>query len=136
MGYEIVEHTADVGLRVWGPTIEALFSDAAAGMAGLITDAERLAPTETRTVEAEGDDLETLLVAWLNELLYLVESERFVFRQARAERVGDGRVRGTVTGRTAPEGFAFAREIKAATYHNLAVERTDRGFEATVVFDL
>ncbi len=72
-GFEPVEHTADVGLRVWGRTLEELFAQAGMGMASLLVDPETVRAVERRHVALTTNDLEEALVAWLQEILYLYE---------------------------------------------------------------
>ena len=67
--FEIVDHTADVGVRAYGATPEELFANAALGMFSIIGDVERVAPRETRDVRAEAEDVALLLAAFLGELL-------------------------------------------------------------------
>ena len=77
-GFEEIDHTADVGLRVWAPGLEGLFRQAALGLAALLTDPAELGARDGMRLEVRGIDLEELLVGWLNELLYRFETERMI----------------------------------------------------------
>ena len=136
MGFESIAHTADIGLRVWGRTLEELFSEAAVGMMSLMADTAGVEKRQTRVAQADGPDNESLLVAWLNDILFLVESERFIFAQVRIETLGGGVVRGVLAGTTVGADFRFAHQIKAATYHDIEVKKTPKGFETVVIFDV
>ena len=131
-GYREVEHTADWALEVWAPSVEELIEQAARGMYDLsstsLTDAERT----TRRIVVDAADAETALVGFLEELLYLQESERIAFETFRIELHGS-ELRADVEG--APVATQD-KEIKAVTWHDLEVARTDSGFSARVVFDV
>ena len=130
-GYQEIEHTADWALRVWAPDIEALFVQAADGMnhlSEITLDEKRV----EREFEVQADDPEGLLVAFLSELLYFGEDENIGFDNYLVEIRGDKlyarAAGGQITGRK--------KEIKAVTFHNLAVRKTKRGFEVEIVFDV
>ncbi len=78
-GFELIEHTADVGVHAWGPRREDVFAQAARGMLSLVVDEATVSGRERYVVEVEAVDLELLLAAWLNELLYFVEGRGVVF---------------------------------------------------------
>lgn len=132
-GFEEVRHTADWALRAEGATLEELLLNASRGMLSLL-GAEPAAARATRsTLELEAEDPESLLVAWLGELLYRMETRQVTFGEMKI---------------TIPNGFRLvaevqeipllhqARSIKAVTYHDLAVKRTPDGLTATIVFDV
>jgi len=140
--FEIVEHTADVGLLVRGETLEALFANAARGMFHLIAGGATGGPSANSgrrrvEVEVEAPDREALLVAWLNELLFRFETERILFGDFDVREVTDGRVTAAVVGQPIDDMDApLEMELKAATYHALRIDRTDTGWEAEVLFDV
>ena len=141
-GFETIEHTADIGLRIWGPTPEALFERAAAGMASLLVDPATVEAVEERELAVGAADLEEALVAWLQEILYLYEVQRLVPARFRVERAGAGGAHGWVAGERYDPGRHETRaDIKAVTYHRLRIERraTAGGperWETTVIFDI
>ena len=123
VGYELLEHTADVGIRARGPTLEAAFEQTTEGLADVLGALAPgwspgvSGPGEAVAVQVAADDPGGLLVDWLNEVLWLTETRRAV----RVERVGDGTARGSVlvsSGGQAPDGTL----VKAVTYHRLRVE--------------
>jgi riboflavin kinase/FMN adenylyltransferase len=138
-----LEHTADRALRVWGKRLADLFAGAARGMCSLMGDLEGLGPEIWRTIRLEATDLETLLVEWLNELLYLIETEGLLFVDCRVETVGepaavgDGAAGVTMVahagGATAPVTKAH---IKATTFHNLELVEDATGWSTTITFDV
>lgn len=130
--YQEVEHTADRALHVWGAKLVDLFAGAALGMYGLMADLDGLVATTWREVRLEGWDRESLLVAWLNELLYLTEQERLLFLDCSITSLTDttlvARVRGV-------PGAATRVSIKAATFHDLALVRDGDGWSTVITFD-
>jgi SHS2 domain-containing protein len=133
--YREVDHTADWALHVWAPTRAALFTEAAQGMYALAgaRPAEQMTRPVVRGIELSADDYESLLVAWLQELLYDTESEGSLFSEFRILTLAPTHLRAEVT------GFArgqLDKVIKAVTYHNLHIRHTPQGFEVTIVFDV
>jgi SHS2 domain-containing protein len=132
MGFEEISHTADWSARVWAPDLPSLFTEAARAMNSLSGAVTGNGPRVTRTFEAEGPDVESLLVAFLSELVYYQEQENLAFD------VFDLRVAGRWL-KVALEGAkveSVDKAIKAVTYHNLKIEKTKDGFEVTIVFDV
>jgi len=135
--YREVDHTADWALHVWAPSLAELFVDAARGMYALSgAQATASLVSVQRTIEARADhDYEVLLVSWLQELLYLTESERLVFADFQVEALTPDYLRATVAG--APSSRPDAtRVIKAVTYHDLTLRQTEAGYAVTLVFDV
>jgi len=140
-GFAPVDHTADVGLRVWATSLKGLFLQAARGLGALLTDPQTVRAREQFLLEVQGLDLEELLVAWLNEILYRAEADHLVLGafedlriareedQYRLEAVGIGERRDA---RRHPVRVA----VKAATYHNLKIRpAADGRYDLTIIFD-
>lgn len=132
--YEEIPHTADWALKVRGATMEDLFVNAAEGMYALMGSSPTAgSPQTTREIALDASDVESLLVGWLNELLYFTESEGLAFTRFAVKELTPTRLMAEAVGGPASE---IKKYIKAATFHNLKIERTDEGVEATVVFDV
>ncbi len=131
-GFTEIAHTADWALNVWAPNLPLLFVQAAEGMYWLMETALQAGPRAERVVELDGVDTESLLVAFLNELLYLGESEGLGFDQFDVT-LAENHLRAAVQG--APIAL-LKKEIKAVTYHNLAVKHTGKLYTVTIVFDV
>ncbi|MGH2683739.1 MAG: archease [Actinomycetota bacterium] len=134
--FEILEHTADIGLRARAPTREELFDALGEGLATL-QGAWFPDTGEERRVEVEAPDPAALLVSWLDELLYLQEVEDAVFAGLAVDRVDDtslsARVRVAPRGERELEGVG----VKAATYHQVQVRREpDGGWSGQVYLDV
>ncbi len=119
-GFELLEHTADVGIRAWAGSLEEAFEHATEGLAEVL-GALAPPPGEPTPVEVTAPDPGGLLVDWLNEVLWLLEVSQAALAGVRVERVGDGVARGSVEiapGGPDPDGTF----VKAVTYHRLRVE--------------
>ncbi|MGQ9626625.1 MAG: archease [Anaerolineae bacterium] len=131
--FEELEHTADRAIRAYGRTLEELFANAAFGMFSLMVDLEELVPTLSRKLRVEAFDLESLLVNWLNELLYLQEMEGEIYSEFHIIFLSHAELEATISGAKARPRKA---KVKAATFYDLAIEKTLEGYVATVVFDV
>ncbi len=130
---EEVEHTADRAIKVWGGSLPAVFVGAARGMYGLMADSEGLVATNWREIHLEGLDRESLLVEWLNELLFITEMEALLLVEAQIVTLSNealiarvGMVQGEVT----------MAQIKAATFHNLTIREDETGWTTVITFDV
>ena len=133
-GFTILEHTADVGVRAWGSSLEEAFEQATHGFLDIV-GAWRPGSGERHEIEVTARDPGALLVEWLGEVLYLQDSRDAVICALQVREVGDGSIRGWVELAARPEQIE-GTAVKAITYHQLNVERTDRGWEATVFLDI
>ncbi|MDR7562413.1 MAG: archease [Armatimonadota bacterium] len=137
MPFEVLEHTAEAGLRVEAETLEGLFRDLCAGLFSLITDPATVRPARVWEVALEAPDRVALAVEWLNELLYLNARDGLVAREAEVLEVSDGRLRARVYGEPFDPGrHPRGIEVKAATYHQARVEREGERWVAVVYVDV
>ena len=128
-----VEHTADWAICVHATTLPELFANAATGMYSLVAELPSITPTVERAIEVKGVDAEALLVNWLNELIYHTEMDGEVFCESHIESFEPTHLRAKVW---AGRGIELKKEIKAVTFHNLQIVLADKGYEATLVFDV
>lgn len=131
--FEEVEHPSDVALHVWGSNLAELFANAALGLAWQLADVASVSPVREDTFVLEAFDVETLLVTWLNELLYRAEQDGTVYTEFCAIEVAAAHLRATARGGPASQP---GRPIKAATFSDLRIVHTAHGYETTVVFDV
>lgn len=137
--FEVFEHTADVGLQVYGRTLPELFIHAAEGMESLMVPLEQVEPRISREVEVEGDDLVSLLIAWLSRLIFLFDTEFLLFRQFEIERFSETQLK--MKARAGGEPYDEQRHelssaIKAVTRHQAEVVSTANGYRARIIFDI
>ena len=135
-GYEFFEHTADVGLRATGRTLEELFVQVARGLTHLLVEDGEIRPQETREVTLRADSAQHLLWAWLKAVLDWFNTDRFLVADCRLD-VGSTELRGRVLGeRFDPNRHAAGTEVKGVTHHQFTVEQTPRGWQARIIFDV
>jgi SHS2 domain-containing protein len=132
-GFEEVDHTADWAYRVWGQTLEELFSQAAIGLYALAGVRLEQESKIVREIKLQGIDPESLLVAWLNELLYLHESENLGFDRFEILQLDLQTLKVRMSGAPVKTWLKF---IKAVTYNDLTIRATAKGIEATLVLDV
>lgn len=135
--FEVIEHTADVGIAVRASTLPQLFQVAAEGMFSFVIDPASVENRAWVIRKVEADDLEGLLTAWLNDLLVVLNADGFLPKVFVVDEVNEHRLRATIHGEPVdPTRHRFRLDVKAATYHMLKVERTDSGWSARVIFDV
>ncbi|RMF72814.1 MAG: archease [Acidobacteria bacterium] len=140
--YELIEHTADVGIVVRAESLERLFETAAAAMFDLMYDVESARPGPmVHRVALREDDLAAALAAWLGELLSWAMAEGAAPGAFEVTSVAPGRagvdVRGQVLAEPLdPARHRFETELKAVTYHGIDVGRRNGNWEARVIFDV
>ena len=135
--YEIFEHTADLGLRVRAADLPTLFADAGRGLFAMVVEnPDSIEPGESRDFQIVGSDLTYLLFDWLNELLYLCDTEHLLCSQFEV-RLDEHGLTATARGEPIdPDRHQLTHEIKAITYHELKVEREGAGWFAEVIVDI
>jgi SHS2 domain-containing protein len=137
MGYELLAHTGDIGIRVWADNLKGLFQEAARALFDIITDRKKVAARLKREVAVQGSGKEELLVAWLNELLYLHEVEELLFCDFALSQIEHGSLRGVARGEKFRQGHHLLKTaIKAVTYHLLEVKELDGRWQARIIFDI
>jgi SHS2 domain-containing protein len=133
---EVIEHTADVGIIARGDTVEDVFVAAAEGMLSFVIRPEEVRAVETRRRTVDADDRAGLLAAWLNDLILLLNADGFIAGGAAIVECSETRLVADVRGEPVdPARHRFRLDVKAATYHQLAVGKTN-GWEARVIFDV
>lgn len=135
--YRQLPHTADLAWRIRGQSLVELFENAAGALTATMTDRRYLRRRERRTVELESPDRETLLVDWLNHLLYLFDVEGFLGREFHLTSLSERRLKATAWGEAFdPERHPEKSAVKAATYHHLEIRPWGDGWQAMVILDL
>jgi len=134
--FEIIEHTADVGIKAYGTSVKEAFANAARGLFSLITELDDVEEVEYRDIEVTAPDRESLLVEWLNELIYLFDVENIIFRRFDITRLSDTQMRVRSYGEKVDSSkHKLKTGVKAATYHMLRIDRGN-GCRVEVLFDI
>jgi SHS2 domain-containing protein len=141
--FEILEHPADVGFLAYGGTLAELFENAALAMCSLACAPEKIEERTERRILSRAADVESLLYAWLAEILAIADAEQLVFRRVAISELREpqagkpGEVRAVAYGEKFDrERHAAGTSIKAVTLHQFLVEPTPDGFRARVFLDL
>jgi SHS2 domain-containing protein len=135
--YEIVEHTADIGIKAYGRTLEELFINAARGLFDIIADLEGLKPSTSVPVKLEAPNEEELLVAWLDELIYNFYTKNIIFCDFKINHLGSTTIDAVASGRhIGDKKSRLKAEVKAATYHGLKIERSGDLYHVQIIFDV
>jgi SHS2 domain-containing protein len=137
MPYQTIDHTADIGIAVQADSVETLFTEAARALAELIFGRRSFSATETVTLSVKGSDWPDLMVNWLRELLYLWNGENKILGPVAIRRLTPFIVEATVQVDNAPcDPHDIFNEIKAVTYHAIAVGQTKTDWQARIIFDI
>jgi SHS2 domain-containing protein len=134
-GYEIIEHTADVGLRARGRTLEECFEQATRALAAIM-GVDRPGAGEELALDVRAGDLGAVLVEWLDEVLYVLEVRDALLAGVGLDEVDDERARGTLSLTERGDHPAEGVQVKAITLHRLSVRRAETGFVAEVYVDV
>ena len=135
--YRIFEHTADLGMEVYGIDERDLFQNAAAAVFDIMTDVNLVRARKEKKIFAEGGDLEELLVNFLREILYMYNGEGLLLKEFVISGMDNFHIEGTAKG----EPFVHDRhhmniEIKAVTYHRVEIKKTPKTWIGKVIFDV
>ena len=137
MNYEILDHTADACIRVYGKSFDELLENAAMAMMELITDREKINPSQEIEIEVRGETKEELLVHWLQEILFLHEVKKMVFKDFRLNLISETHAKGKAIGEKIDiDKHELSFDIKAVTYHNLKIEPINDKLKVDIVFDV
>ena len=135
MKYEILDHKADLKIRAFGKTKEELFLNMLSGMSeNMKPELQKPGEKTKRKIKLSSFDFQALLVDFLSEILYLSQVNKEVFFEAKFKKFSENEIDGEIFGQKAER---FGEDIKAVTYHNLEIKKTENKiWEATVLFDI
>ena len=135
--FEVIDHTADIGILVYGSNLKQVFANAALGLFELMADLTGVKEEIKREVELSAKDVEVLLVEWLNELIYISEVEHVIFKRFDIRQLSNTGIKATCFGeKIKPRQHKLRRQIKAATYHMLKLNKDDSGYKVQIIFDV
>jgi SHS2 domain-containing protein len=135
--FRVLDISGDVGLSAFGKSIDEAFINAATGMYSLITNLNTIKEERTIDVSVESNSPDSLLVSWLNELIFHFDAYGFIGKKIETREFSDNKIVATVTGEEFdPERHEGKLLIKAATYHKLRIEKVDDIWEIDVIFDI
>lgn len=131
--FEMIEHPSDTGIKAFGKDYKEVFENTAFGMFSIMAEIAGISSDESFTVKVTGDDYEDLMVNWLNELIYLVDSKHFLFKEFNISKLSDKGLEAVIKGEHIKKDFHLMhRQIKAATFNSIELTKT----KASVTFDV
>jgi len=133
----LLEHTADLGIRVWGDSLKDLFINSASAMYELIADTEAIRHTISFKVKVEAQDRDMLLRNWLSELLSYFHTKDLLFSEFKIEELSENTILSINKGENIDcLRHKLKREIKAVTFHNLLIREEGGRFSTEIIFDI
>ncbi len=137
MTWRTIEHQADVGIEIEANDGAGLFAEAGVALFSLLCDPETIVERERYELSGAADNVEQLLVDWLNDLLFLFEGDEVVCRRFAFPSWSPTAYAAEAFGEEAdPDRHAIRGVVKAATYHELSVTRGETGWVARVILDV
>jgi SHS2 domain-containing protein len=135
--YTLIEHTADIGIRIKGRDTRHIFRKAAQAMFSIIAHQDKTVDPKKIDIKIElkANNIEELLVNWLNELLSLSGAKEVIFISFKLFKLTERRLEAEVCG-SSMANYRPKTEVKAATYHNLSFKKLPRGWQAEIIFDV
>jgi len=135
--YKQVFHTADLGIQLTSDTLPGIYINSARALTDLIAGIKNIRPLSESEITVEGIDSDDLLIRWLNELIYIYDTERKIFSDFKITDLTDTKLHCKVKGEIYnPNEHIIKNDIKAATYYNASIERTEARFKVTIIFDV
>ncbi len=141
VGFRFLEHTADIKVRAYGKTINEAFQEAARALFEAMTDTSKINPRIKRKIEVEAEDLKALLYQWLEEFIYLFDSEGLIFSEFKVESIQQKEGILKLKGEASGEEFdskkhAQRSAIKAITYHEMKIDQSPKKTTLEFVLDI
>ena len=135
--YETIDHTADLGIVVYGRDLKELFQNAGEALFEVLCDLSRVEGICEKQVILYADDLEQLMVVWLGELLYLHDTESLLFKHFEVKGIDEKRLFAVVYGEPLKVGHHTVKTgMKAVTYHQIEVRQEQGRWVSRVIFDI
>jgi SHS2 domain-containing protein len=135
--FEILEHTADIGFRVRGSTQAELFESAAEALVSIAIEVDDVSPRQPYPLAAAGEDLESLLVNWLSEVLFWLDARQVAMRRFEVRELAPTRLTAHAFGEPRnPERHHARLVVKGVTYHQLRIWQDENGWWAEVFLDI
>ncbi len=135
--YEIIDHTADIGLRAYGKDLKQLFTNAVYGMFNILADVKNVRAKKKLTINLKAPNLEELFLSWLSELLYQYNGKKIILKEVQIDKLSEKAISAKAIGeRLDLKRHRLKTEIKAVTYHQLKVQKVKDMWQGEVIFDV
>lgn len=135
--YTLLDHTADIGIEVWGDTKEEALAATVEAMFDLIAKSESVAAREEKKIAVSGADTADMLINLLREALYFFHGDAWLCKKCEILELEEEKITARLQGEPYDaKKHQLKMEIKAVTYHTLKIEKRDQGWRARVIFDV
>ena len=125
MRFTFLEHTADIKFQAYGESIEEAFANAAVATTEIMVETEKVKPIIKKTIQATGEDKKSLLVNFLEEFVFLLDTESFLLHDVISLTITDNTLTAEVVGDHA-KNYETRSEVKAITYNDMLIEEKDK----------
>jgi SHS2 domain-containing protein len=136
MRYEYLNHTADAKFRAFGKDIEEVFRNSALAMFNILGDTHRVKVTKKQKIKIKSKSYESLLYDFLEELLFLLDTEDFFLHDVKEIRISKNFELEAIVVGDDYKNYDLKGDIKAVTYNDMSIKKTKNGYEAVVVVDI
>ncbi|MBU2562112.1 MAG: archease [Nanoarchaeota archaeon] len=135
--FNFLEHTADIKFQSFGKSLEEVFKNSALALKEIISGKIKIKDSQTKKIEIQGRDIQSLLYNFLEEFLYLLDAENFLFNNVKEIKINSKKFKltATLTGDSS-EKYKFTNDIKAITYSEMFVKKEKKGYVCQVVVDV
>jgi len=135
--FRFIDHTADIGVVIFGESLPELFQHAAQSFFSVVTEPKTIHEVETHSFSLDAPGLEELLVSWLNEFLYLFETQGLLFSRFEIKNLNQEHLEAIAWGeKYTAEKHPIKRIIKAVTFHQLTIQKQRGRWKTQIIFDL
>jgi SHS2 domain-containing protein len=135
--YKILDHTADIGIEVWGKTKKDALANTVEAMFDLLADSNNVNVVQEKQLNISGADMADMLINLLREALYLFHAQAWLCKKCEILELNKEKIVASFSGEPYDaKKHQLKMEIKAVTYHTLKIERVDKGWRARVIFDV
>ncbi|MBE0477658.1 archease [Candidatus Aerophobetes bacterium] len=136
-GYEFINHTADLGIKVRGKNLSELFANAAYALFDIILDISRVKPAQSRKIKIPGGEIEDIFFEWMRELLSKFNIDALALKEFTINKLDKTGLEAIVKGEQVDASrHNLKTEIKAVTYHGLKIQKNNKLWEVQVIFDI
>lgn len=135
--YHLIDHTADIGIQVFGSDSQELFINAALALFDVITEMDVLKGRDSCNITASGEDWPDLMINWLREVLYLWNGKERLVKSVQILSLSENKISAKIYfDAYKPDRHIIKTEIKAVTYHQIQVKSSPSGWKAQIIFDI
>lgn len=136
-GFRFIDHTADIGVVIFGESLPELFQHAAQSFFSVLIELKNINEKESRSFSLDAPELEELLVSWLSEFLFLFETQELLFSRFAIKKLSKTHLEATAWGEKYIEGkHPIKRVIKAVTFHQLKISEKNGRWQTQIIYDL